>query len=75
MDTATYNAVLQVAAAFVIFVIGYLALFLLVTLCLLFAEAVRQGIIFARASFGREVLPASDVFADSEDAAERHLAA
>jgi hypothetical protein len=47
---SSYNSVLQVIAAFVIFIVGYLALFFLVILCLLVAEAVRQGFIFARAS-------------------------
>jgi hypothetical protein len=74
MDTGTYNAVLQVVAAFVIFVIGYMALFLLITVCLLLAEAVRQGVIFARASLGGQVLPAaSAVLADSAPAGEGNL--
>ncbi len=47
---SSYNSVLQVIAAFVIFIVGYLALFFLAILCLLVAEAVRQGVIFARAS-------------------------
>lgn len=49
---ASYNAVLQVIAAFVIFIVGYLALFFLLILCLLVVEAIRQGVIFARASLG-----------------------
>jgi len=49
---ASYNSVLQVIAAFVIFIVGYLVLFFLLILCLLVAEAIRQGVIFARASLG-----------------------
>jgi hypothetical protein len=53
---ATYNLALQVAAAFLIFIIGYLALLLVLVLCLLVAEAVHQGVIFARTSLSKPVL-------------------
>ena len=75
MHTETYNAFLQVVAAFVIFVIGYMALFLLITLCLLLAEAIRQGVIFARASLGGQVLPPGDAFAGSNATLGSGLAA
>jgi hypothetical protein len=52
----TYNSALQVAAAFLIFIIGYLALLLFLVLCLLVAEAVHQGVIFARTSLSKPVL-------------------
>jgi hypothetical protein len=50
---ATYHSALQVAAAFLIFIIGYLGLLLIIVLCLLAAEAVRQGVIFARTSLSK----------------------
>jgi hypothetical protein len=52
---AMYNSALQVAAAFLIFVIGYLALLLIIVLCLLAAEAVHQGVIFARTSLSKPI--------------------
>jgi hypothetical protein len=54
---ASYHSALQVVAAFLIFIIGYLALLLIIVLCLLAAEAVRQGVIFARTSLSK---PAAD---------------
>jgi uncharacterized membrane protein len=53
---AMYNSVLQVAAAFLIFIIGYLALLLIIVLCLLAVEAVHQGVIFARTSLSERPL-------------------
>jgi hypothetical protein len=50
---AMYNSALQVAAAFLIFIVGYLALLIIIVLCLLVAEGVRQGFIFARTSLTR----------------------
>jgi hypothetical protein len=52
---ATYHSALQVAAAFLIFIIGYLALLLIIVLCLLTAEAVRQGVIFTRTSLSKPI--------------------
>ena len=52
---ATYDSALQVAAAFLIFIIGYLALLLIIVLCLLAAEAIRQGVIFARTSLSKPI--------------------
>ena len=49
----TYNYALEVAAAFLIFLIGYLALFLAIAFCLLAAEAVHQSARFARKSLLR----------------------
>jgi|HubBroStandDraft_4_1064222.scaffolds.fasta_scaffold87231_3 hypothetical protein len=53
---AMYNSALQVAAAFLIFIVGYLALLIIIVVCLLAAEGVRQGFIFARASLTRSAL-------------------
>jgi len=47
---ATYNSVLQVAAAFLIFVVGYLALLFAIVAFLLFAEGLHQAFNFARVS-------------------------
>jgi hypothetical protein len=47
----TYNSTLQVAAAFLIFVVGYLALLLALVVCLLIAEGLHQAFVFARVSF------------------------
>jgi hypothetical protein len=47
---ATYNSFFQVAAAFLIFIVGFLALLFLSVLCFLAVEGVHQGLIFARAS-------------------------
>jgi len=52
---ATYDSALQVAAAFLIFIIGYLALLLIIVLCLLAAEAIRQGVISARTSLSKPI--------------------
>jgi len=46
----TYNYALELAAAFLIFLIGYLAIFLAIAFCLLAAEAVHQSARFARTS-------------------------
>ena len=59
---ATYNSALQVAAAFLIFVVGYLALLFAIVACLLLAEGLHQAFSFARVSFlksapGEEQLP------------------
>lgn len=51
MDVLTsYNSVLQVAAAFIIFVVGYLAVLFAIVLCLVAAEGLRQAFNFARIS-------------------------
>jgi hypothetical protein len=47
---ATYNSVLQVAAAFLIFVVGYLALLFAIVALLLLAEGLHQAFNFARVS-------------------------
>ena len=47
---ATYNSALQVAAAFLIFVVGYLGLLFAIVACLLFAEGLHQAFNFARVS-------------------------
>ena len=47
---ATYNSVLQVAAAFLIFVVGYLALLFAIVAFLLLAEGLHQAFNFARVS-------------------------
>src|ERR1700733_14360604 len=47
---ATYNSVLQVAAAFLIFVVGYLALLFAIVAFLLLAEGLHQAFSFARLS-------------------------
>jgi hypothetical protein len=47
---ATYNTFFQVAAAFLIFIVGFSALLFLSVLCFLAVEGVRQGLVFARAS-------------------------
>ncbi len=39
----TYNPALQVIAAFLIFVVGYLALFLSIMICLVLARLVLEG--------------------------------
>jgi hypothetical protein len=46
----TYNSALQVAAAFLIFVVGYLGLLFAIVVCLLIAEGLRQAFIHARIS-------------------------
>jgi hypothetical protein len=48
---ATYNSALQVAAAFLIFVVGYLALLFAIVVLLLLAEGLHQAFNFARVSF------------------------
>jgi hypothetical protein len=48
---ATYNSALQVAAAFFIFVVGYLALLFAIVALLLVAEGLHQAFNFARVSF------------------------
>jgi ABC-type transport system involved in cytochrome bd biosynthesis fused ATPase/permease subunit len=50
---ARYNSALQVAAAFLIFIIAYLALLLVIVVCLLAAEAVHQSVAFARTSLSK----------------------
>jgi hypothetical protein len=45
-----YDSALQVAAAFLIFVVGYLALLFTIVVCLLIAEGVRQAFVRARIS-------------------------
>ena len=47
---ATYNSALQVAAAFLIFVVGYLALLFAIVALLLLAEGLHQAFNFARVS-------------------------
>jgi hypothetical protein len=59
---ATYNSALQVAAAFLIFVVGYLALLFAIVALLLLAEGLHQAFNFARVSLlksagGEEQLP------------------
>src|ERR1700722_5615701 len=53
---ATYNSVLQVAAAFLIFVVGYLALLFAIVAFLLLAEGLHQAFKFARVSFLKPAL-------------------
>jgi hypothetical protein len=62
-DLASYNSAIQVAAAFLIFVVGYLALLILLVACILAAEGLRQGFIFARKSFSKPVLEPAEVSA------------
>jgi hypothetical protein len=45
-----YDSALQVAAAFLIFVVGYLALLFAIVFCLLIVEGLRQAFIRARIS-------------------------
>lgn len=52
---AMYNSALQVAAAFLIFIIAYLALLLVIVVCLLAAEAVHQSVAFARTSLSKPI--------------------
>lgn len=44
----TYNSAFQVIAAFVIFIVGYLALFLSIMICLLLAHFILEGSRMAR---------------------------
>jgi uncharacterized membrane protein len=53
---ATYNSFFQVGAAFLIFIVGFLALLFLIVLCFLAVERVRQGAIFARASLSEPMV-------------------
>jgi hypothetical protein len=46
-----YDSALQVAAAFLIFVVGYIVLLFAVVFCLLIVEGLRQAFIRARISF------------------------
>jgi hypothetical protein len=46
----TYHSALQVAAAFLIFVVGYLSLLFAIVVCLLIAEGLHQAFIRARIS-------------------------
>jgi hypothetical protein len=46
-----YDPALQVAAAFLIFVVGYFALLFAIVFCLLIVEGLRQAFIRARTSF------------------------
>jgi hypothetical protein len=67
---ATYNSALQVAAAFLIFVVGYLALLFAIVAFLLLAEGLRQAFNFARVSLWRSApreapLIAGEKFAES----------
>jgi len=50
-DLATYNSALQVVAAFVIFVVGYLTLLFAIVALLLLGEGLHQAFNFARVSF------------------------
>ena len=55
----TYNSALQVAAAFLIFVVGYLVLLFAIVVCLLLAEGLHQAFAYARATLlkpGAQVL-------------------
>jgi ABC-type transport system involved in cytochrome bd biosynthesis fused ATPase/permease subunit len=52
---ATYNSFFQVAAAFLIFIIGFLALLLLIVLCLLAVEGMHQGVILARGPLSKSI--------------------
>jgi hypothetical protein len=45
----SFNAVLQVIAAFVIFLLGYVGLFVFLILCLLIATGVYEGVMAIRA--------------------------
>jgi hypothetical protein len=45
--SSTYNATLQMIAAFLIFIVAYLALFFLIIISLVTWEALHQGISFA----------------------------
>jgi hypothetical protein len=67
---ATYNSALQVAAAFLIFVVGYLALLFAIVAFLLLAEGLHQAFNFARVSLWRSAprevpLIAGEKFAES----------
>jgi uncharacterized membrane protein len=53
---ATYNSFFQVAAAFLIFIVGFLTLLLAIVFCLLAVEGVRQGAFFARASLSKSMV-------------------
>jgi|GEM_PF-6719950 len=48
---STYNTALQVAAAFLIFVVGYLVLLFAIVVCLLLVEGLHQAFAYARISF------------------------
>jgi hypothetical protein len=71
---AMYNSALQVAAAFLIFVIGYLALLLIIVLCLLAAEAVHQSVAFARTSLSQPIADHSEPSLPVAEAANRSSA-
>ncbi|MGB8541674.1 MAG: hypothetical protein WCD49_08560 [Candidatus Acidiferrales bacterium] len=47
---STYDSALQVAAAFFIFVVGYLILLFAIVVCLLLAEGLHQAFAYARIS-------------------------
>jgi uncharacterized membrane protein len=53
---ATYNSFFQVAAAFLIFTVGFLALLFVTVLCFLTVEGVRQGVILAQASLSKPIV-------------------
>jgi hypothetical protein len=60
---AAYHSALQIAAAFLIFIVGYLALLFTIVICLLAAEAVHQGVIFTRTSLSKPALDRPEIFA------------
>jgi hypothetical protein len=51
-----YNSFFQVAAAYLIFIVGFLALLFLIVLCFLAVEGVRQGAVFARACLSKPMM-------------------
>ncbi len=68
---ASYNSVIQVAAAFLISMVGYLALLFVIVFCLLAVEGLRQGFIFARKSFSKPALEATELSVAAVPAIQR----
>lgn len=71
---AMYNSALQVAAAFLIFIIAYLALLLFIVVCLLAAEAVHQSVAFARTSLSQPIVDRSEASLPIAEAVNRNSA-
>jgi len=57
-----YNSILQVLAAFVIFLFGYLAFFVFLMICLLIATGLYESAKLIRAYAEKSVSPNSSIF-------------
>jgi hypothetical protein len=62
----TYNSILQVLAAFVIFLLGYFAFFVFLIMCLFIAISLYEGVIWIRAYAVRSASANSSISPDGQ---------